>query len=93
MRDAVGRLDVERDEFDVRIDAARTEEAPRQRVVERLVEFLIELRCDQRCKAAPDHEPQVAIAHAVAQQMLEPLRRRADAEVVEIDAFERVRAR
>ena len=64
VHDPIRGLDVERDELDVGIHAARAERAPRERVEERLVELLVEQRRDRLGVRVADARPQRAVADA-----------------------------
>ncbi len=90
MRDAVGRIDVERDEFGLRVDAADAEEAPRQRVEPGLVQLLVEQSGDRRRVGVAHRAPERAIGRRRAEHAFDALDHFADAVVVELDAFARI---
>ena len=66
MGDAIGRFDAQRDEFDVGIDAAGLEEAPRQRVVVGLVQLGVEQTGDLGLECGLDARPHRTVAGAFA---------------------------
>jgi hypothetical protein len=85
--DAIGRVDVEGDEFDAGVDPADAEEPPRQGVEPGHVQLLVEQPCD-RCGVGVAHRaPERAIAWRGAEHALDALDHLADAAFVQLDAL------
>ncbi len=90
MGDAIGRLDAQRDELDVGIDAAGLEEAPGQRVVVGLIELAVEQSGNFGIERELDAGPDRALAGAFAQGLQQGVAGFGHATVVHLDALDQV---
>src|SRR6185436_17731883 len=88
--DRADRIQIERDEFDRRIDTNRAEGAPRDRVEEGLVELQVRQLIDQLGEAALDAAPQRALDRVFAEPLAHVRDGAIDALVIELDTLDSI---